>query len=142
PCKPQWMSDEQFAEALAFGNALPGPIATKLAGYVGYHVAGAAGALAGLAGIVAPTAVGMVALYSVFRAYRHVPWIQGMLAGVKPVVAVLLLQVTLDIARTAFPSWPFYLVAFGTAAGVFWLHAHPALLIALGLLVGALFLRG
>src|SRR5690606_17857743 len=51
-----WMTDEQFAEALAFGNALPGPIATKLATYVGFHVAGTPGAVAGVAGIVLPTA--------------------------------------------------------------------------------------
>lgn len=48
---------------------------------------------------------------------------------------------TLDVARTAFPGWPFYLVAAGTAVALFWLQLHPAVLIALGLLVGGLFLR-
>lgn len=136
-----WMTDEQFAEALAFGNALPGPIATKLATYIGFHVAGTAGAIVGTVGMVLPTAVGMLALYGVFSAYRHVSWVQGMLNRVKPVVTVLLLSVTLDVARTAFPGWPFYLVAAGTAVALFWLQLHPAVLIALGLLVGGLFLR-
>jgi len=136
-----WMTDEQFAEALAFGNALPGPIATKLATYVGFHVAGTPGAVAGVAGIVLPTAAAMGVLSGFFNAYRHVPWIQGMLNGVKPVVTILLLSVTLDIARTAFPGWPFYLVAAGAAAGLFWLQVHPALLVAAGLLFGAFFLK-
>jgi len=35
-----WMTLEQFGDVLALGNALPSPIATKLAGYIGYQVAG------------------------------------------------------------------------------------------------------
>ena len=137
----RWMTDEQFAEALAFGNALPGPIATKLASYVGYHVAGTAGAVAGVAGMVLPTALGMVLLYGVFSAYRDVPWIRGMLNGAKPVVTILLLSVTLDVARTAFPEWTYYLLAAGAALGLFWLKIHPAVVIAAGLLVGAVLLK-
>ena len=30
-----WMSDAELLDALAFGNALPGPIAVKLAAHVG-----------------------------------------------------------------------------------------------------------
>lgn len=34
----KWMSDEEFGEILAFANALPGPIATKIAAYLGYRL--------------------------------------------------------------------------------------------------------
>ena len=33
-----WMDDDEFADVLALGNTLPGPIATKMAGYIGYRV--------------------------------------------------------------------------------------------------------
>ncbi|MEI8598274.1 chromate transporter [Vibrio sp. M60_M31a] len=39
-----WMNASQFAEVLALGNALPSPIATKMAGYIGYEVGGTLGA--------------------------------------------------------------------------------------------------
>src|SRR5690625_334651 len=91
----RWLTDAQFAEGLAFGNALPGPIPTTLASCVGYQVAGPLGALSALAGMVAPTAAAMVLLFRVFQAYKDVSRVQSMLAAVKPVVAVLLLQVTL-----------------------------------------------
>ncbi|WMN88503.1 chromate transporter [Vibrio parahaemolyticus] len=39
-----WMNASQFAEVLALGNALPSPIATKMAGYIGYEVGGTIGA--------------------------------------------------------------------------------------------------
>ena len=34
-----WMTIEEFTDALAMGYALPGPIATKMAAYIGYKVA-------------------------------------------------------------------------------------------------------
>jgi len=45
-----WLSTEEFVDALAMGNALPGPIATKMSLYVGYKLAGMPGALAGVQG--------------------------------------------------------------------------------------------
>ena len=39
-----WLTQDEFVDAFAFGNSLPGPIATKIAGYVGYQVAGVGGA--------------------------------------------------------------------------------------------------
>jgi len=33
-----WMDEEEFGDTLALANTLPGPIATKLAGYIGYKV--------------------------------------------------------------------------------------------------------
>src|SRR5690554_3026989 len=132
-----WMSDADFAEALAFGNSLPGPIATKLASFVGYKVAGVSGALAAVAGMVVPTALAMVMLFGVLRSYKDVPWINGAMTAVKPVVAILLLQVTWDVARTAFPSAELYIIAAVAFVATFVLNLHPALIIAVSFLVGA-----
>ena len=32
-----WMTVNEFSEMLAIANSLPGPIATKMAGYIGKH---------------------------------------------------------------------------------------------------------
>lgn len=137
----RWMTDGEFAEALAFGNALPGPIATKLAAFVGYRVAGTTGALAAVLGMVLPTALAMVALYGALSPYKDVPWVKGALTAVKPVVAVLLLQVTWDVARTAFPTGAMYIFAAAALVATFALKLHPALLIAITFIAGALFVR-
>ncbi len=42
-----WMSVSEFSKVLALGNSLPGPIATKMAGYIGFEVGGVAGSLVG-----------------------------------------------------------------------------------------------
>ena len=36
----EWMNSEEFIDALAMGNALPGPIAIKMAAMVGWKVGG------------------------------------------------------------------------------------------------------
>ena len=46
----QWMNVESFMDILAIGNALPGPIATKMSVVIGYDVAGPLGAVAALMG--------------------------------------------------------------------------------------------
>ena len=35
-----WMSLSEFGDVLAIANALPGPIATKMGGYIGYQLGG------------------------------------------------------------------------------------------------------
>lgn len=134
-----WLTDGEFAEALAIGNGLPGPLATKLAAYVGYKTAGLAGAAVGLAAISLPTAVLMVALYRIFISYQDAPRLKGALQAVKPLIVVLLAQVVLDLGRKAFPN----LASFGIAAGAavaLYFDVHPAILVVAALTVGAVFL--
>ncbi len=138
-----WLSREEFLDAFAFGNALPGPIATKLAGYVGYQIAGVAGAAMGLIGITVPTIIAMIALASFYARYREHAAMKRFLKGVRPVVIALLLLVVWDFAPTALgtlPNWRANWELWLLAAVAFFLtirfDVHPALLIVAGGLVG------
>jgi chromate transporter len=143
-----WLTREQFLDAFAFGNTLPGPIVTKLAGYIGYRVAGAAGAAAGLIGITVPTILAMIALATFYRLYQDHPAVTNFLRGVRPVVIALLLVVVWEFTPSALGkppqwlgNWSLWLVAiaaFVLAAGY---GIHPAVLIALGGLLGIILLR-
>jgi chromate transporter len=55
--KTPWVTSTEFADAVAVGNALPGPIAPQVSSYVGYKLAGTPGAIAAAAGTVVPTTV-------------------------------------------------------------------------------------
>jgi len=138
-----WLTPGEFLDAFAFGNALPGPIATKMAGYTGYQVAGWAGAAAALAGIAAPTIVAMVVLFALYRRHRERDVVQRFLYGVRPVVVALLALVVWDFLPTAMApaglrwgSWPLWPLA-GTALLLsLRTRVHPALLIVAGGVVG------
>jgi chromate transporter len=140
-----WLTREAFLDAFAFGNALPGPIATKLAGYVGYHVAGVPGAAVGLLAITAPTILAMLALAGAYARYRERTVVQRFLAGVRPVVVALLALVVWDFAPAALAVAPTPLgnaplLAIALVAVVVSLRRdpHPALLIVVGGLLGLL----
>ena len=138
-----WLTPAEFLDAFAFGNALPGPIATKMAGYTGFQVAGWAGATAALAGITAPTIAAMVLLFALYRRHKDRDVVQRFLYGVRPVVVALLALVVWDFLPTAmnpgglrwgaWPLWPL-------AGAALWLslrtRIHPALLIVVGGAVG------
>jgi chromate transporter len=142
-----WLTREGFLDAFAFGNALPGPIATKIAGYVGYRIAGWPGALAALLGLTLPTIVLMVALAALYAEHREVAWVQAALTGLRPVVIALLILTVVTFAPSALgpsgawgrePLRP--LITLLALAAALWGGVHPGVLIlaggALGLALG------
>lgn len=143
-----WLTQEEFLDAFAFGNALPGPIATKLAGYVGFKVAGWPGAVAGLVGIAVPTMLAMIALAGLYARFRDVGSVEAFLKGVRPVVIALLALVVWQFApkalgapgqmATNWLAWSIAVVAFVASVR---LGIHPAFLIVAGGTVGLLWMR-
>ncbi|RYD01586.1 hypothetical protein N752_28845 [Desulforamulus aquiferis] len=99
----KWLTIEEFTDSLAMGNALPGPIATKMSAYVGYKIAGIAGATSAIIGTVLPTALAMVGLASLYFKYKDAPQMVGALKAVRPVVVALLIQTVWDTGFNSFP---------------------------------------
>ncbi|MCL5116434.1 MAG: chromate transporter [Firmicutes bacterium] len=139
-----WMTNQQFAEMLAVGNALPGPIATKLAATIGYQVGGPVGAVSALVGVVLPSLVLMLGLYRVLLIYRSNPYIAGLIRGVKPIVIVLLLLLIIELIPTSFPKDRWVLPAVFFAGGfvaMYWLKVPAVWVILASMAGGAWFLR-
>jgi len=125
----KWMDDEEFANVLAVANALPGPIATKMAGYIGYRVAGWPGVIAAEIGTIMPTALVVILLGSVIVNYSDSPVLEAMLTAVRPVVVVLIAQTAFDMGKKAFPSKGTWVIALVTILVLYFLPIHPAFLI-------------
>lgn len=136
----QWLTEEQFANALAMGNTLPGPIATKIAAYVGYQVAGWPGAFVALLAAVGPTMLAMIGLATLLTRFRDNPVVAGMIKGVRPVVWTLFVVLVLDYLKFV-GSTPTAVIAAAAFLLVYVLHIHPAIVVALGLIVGAVAFR-
>ncbi|MDY0409076.1 chromate transporter [Virgibacillus soli] len=88
--KFKWMDDEEFSDVLALSNTLPGPINTKMAGYIGWRIAGFWGLINALIATVLPTALLMILLLTVLNAYKDKPWVHGMSQGVLPIAGVMI----------------------------------------------------
>lgn len=99
-----WVTSAEFADAVALGNALPGPVAPQVSAYVGYKLAGVPGAAAAAAGTVLPTTVLMLVMVVAFFAVKDSRPIQAMLRAVRPVIIGLLLWTAYDMASSVFAA--------------------------------------
>lgn len=142
----RWLSNGQFAELLAVGNALPGPIATKMAAAIGWRTAGPGGALAALAGVVVPSLILMIGFYQLLLQWRHNPYVQGLIRGVRPIVLVLLVGLVLDFIPVTFPkvsvaALPALALFVAGFVAIRFLNVSPVLVIVGSMAVGAVLLR-
>ena len=94
-----WMTDEEFADVLSIGNTLPGPIATKMAGYIGYRVGGWLGMLMALMATILPTVVLLIIFLTALSEYKDLDFIEGMTNGVVPIVGVMMAVLTWDFLK-------------------------------------------
>ena len=97
-----WVTPEEFADAVAVGNALPGPVAPQVSAYVGYKLAGVPGAVAAAAGTVLPTTLLMLLMVVYFFKIKDNLTVQSMLRAVRPVVVGLLVWTAYDMAYSVF----------------------------------------
>lgn len=138
-----WMNNQQFGEVLAIANALPSPISTKLAGYIGYEVAGWLGATVGVIASVAPTAIAMILLLGFIHLFRDAPQVKAMTQSVRPVVAVLSGTIAYQFLLGSIEQigWIHTLI-IGVAALLLleWRKVHPALVIAGAMIYGLIIL--
>ncbi len=142
--KYDWMKDEEFAEVLAFANALPGPIATKMAAQIGYQQKGAMGAVLAVLSHILPTSLGIVALFSVMYTLKDSAIIAGMIAAVRPIIAVMLGIIAYEFCvKTYSGLGKVYGLIFGIIAFLLLivLDVHPAIAIVVYLLYGTVHIR-
>lgn len=130
--KYKWMSEDDFGDTLALANTMPGPLATKMAGYIGYRVNGLAGCIIALVASVIPTVLLMIVFLGVLQQYKDLAWVNGMSDAVVPVVGVMLAILTLDFLKKSGDSLGWLRAVIYVAVSVVLmevLNVHPAILI-------------
>lgn len=142
----KWMTAEEFAAALAMGNALPGPIATKMSAYIGYKVLAEAthnstlallGAVSGVLGMVVPSFILMLILGIGFLQFKDYPQVKGALQAVKPVIVGLLAYTAWTVVPQPI-KMDAVIIALLSFVLLVWLDIHPILLIVAATLFGAI----
>jgi len=140
----KWMNNEEFIEIVAIGQSLPGPINTKLSGYIGYRVGGILGLFIAIVAAVLPTAFLMIVLLTTLSHFSDNSWAIGMMRAMVPVVGVMLGVVGwqfLSIAAKGL-GWIITLVhVVIVAALITFVIPHPAIVLA-GLFFWALIGHG
>ena len=97
----QWIDERTFTGALNFCMLLPGPEALQLAIYLGWKLHGVRGGLVAGLGFILPSVLLLFALSVVYVWYGQLPWLEGVLFGLKAAVIALVVQALVRIGRRA-----------------------------------------
>jgi len=90
----RWMTQQEFNEVFAFCQLLPGPNVVNFTVVFGSRSRGRIGALAALAGVLGPPLVIMIMLGALYAQFGQFPAVQGILSGLGPAAAGLIIAVS------------------------------------------------
>lgn len=136
----EWMTTQEFSEVVALGNSLPGPIATKMAGYIGYAEGGLIGAVIALFATIAPSLILMISMMAILLKYKEAPEVKNLTKLIRPVIAVLLGVMTIQFAQESFVGVGIVstlILIVGSYLLLEKVKLHPAFVIVLALVYGA-----
>nr|WP_239016630.1 chromate efflux transporter [Sphingorhabdus pulchriflava] len=134
----QWVSEDEYLQALNLCHLLPGPEAQQLAAWVGWRLHGTLGGLiAGLLFVI-PGASVMLGLSALYVLSMQVGWLQGLFFGIKAAVLAIVVQALLRIAGKALTTPAKRALAVIAFMALFALHIPFPLLILAAALVGAI----
>jgi chromate transporter len=139
--RKQWVSEEEYLQALNLCHLLPGPEAQQLAAWIGWRMHGVWGGLVSGLLFVLPGAAVMLGLSALYVLAMEVSWLQGMFFGIKAAVLAIVAQALLRIAGKALSSPAKKALAVVAFVALFVFHVpFPLLILAAGV-VGAIVLN-
>jgi chromate transporter len=112
----KWMTSEEFNEAYALCNFLPGPNIVNFSVVFGRQVGGTVGALVALLGLLGPPFLLVTLLGLLYAYYGDIPALQRVLAGVAAAAAGLTVSTGLKMAGPLLRQRPGFAHALAMAA--------------------------
>ena len=92
-----WITLTEFTDLITIAQMTPGPIAVNAATFVGIRIAGIAGAIIATFGCIFPSCIIVLFLAWVYRKYKNLAIMQGILSGLRPAVVALIASAGLSI---------------------------------------------
>lgn len=99
--KKQWIKREDFIDALAIAQSLPGVLAVNISILVGNKLRGLKGSLAATLGTILPSFLIILAIAIWFVQVYDNPVIERIFKGIRPAVVALIVSPVLTTAKTA-----------------------------------------
>jgi chromate transporter len=108
----EWFTQEEFSQALAVGQTMPGPLAAQAAMWLGYLQAGARGAFAVAVPFVLPPFLIVTAVAIIYAKYQGLTAVHDVFLGVGPAVLAIIAIAAYKLARkTNGSDWVLWVIA-------------------------------
>ena len=109
--RKQWLTQEEYLDLLGATNLIPGPNSTELAIHIGHRQAGWLGLLVAGVCFILPAVVIVTVIAWFYVKLGDLPETEGILAGIRPVILVILIQALWRLGCTAVKSWTLAVIA-------------------------------
>ena len=96
-----WMTNAEFTDIISIAEMTPGPLGVNIASFVGTRTAGVPGTLTATIAYALPAMVIVMILANVYDRYRSLHGVQGVLKGLRPAVAAMVLSAALKLTGNA-----------------------------------------
>lgn len=134
----KWISQEDFLDALAVTNSLPGPLATNSATYVGYKLAGPMGSLTAVFATALPSFLIILIIALFFSTIRDNVIVQHIFNGIRPAVVGLMFYAVTNLSKFLGFNMFNIAIALGAFIAITFLNIHPFLTIVIAGILGLL----
>ena len=120
----QWLTPQEFEDAIAVCNLLPGPASTQLAIFCAWRLRRRLGALVGGTAFIVPGLIVILALAALFLSKSPPLWVLGAGAGAGAAVPAVAIHAAASLTgpswkrRSQTLRWVMYLIAVMAAAAV------------------------
>ena len=138
--KKNWITNEEFMDAIAIAQASPGSMAVNSSIYVGYKLKGLKGAIACLLGTVIPSFLIILLIATFFYRFRNNEILDKVFLGIRPAIVALILSAVYQLIKNAGLGYDKLLVALATTLIIVFLGVSPIWLILIGA-VGSVFIN-
>ena len=116
----RWLGEQDFIEALALGQSLPGTSAGNAVTYIGFRLRGWRGASVSLAGFILPSMLMMIVLAIFYDRFRALPNTEQLFRGFNAAVVALIAVTAWRMGKhTSSKTWQRILIVLSFAAVVF-----------------------
>lgn len=132
----QWLTEQQFLNALSFCMMLPGPEAMQLATYAGWRLKGTVGGLIAGGLFVLPGAIVIAVLASVYVLAGQLPFVEALFVGIKAAVLAIVLQALIRIAQRALKLDSHRLISLASFVAIFFFAVPFPVIILSAALIG------
>jgi chromate transporter len=127
----RWLTEQDYAETLGLGQALPGPNALNVAIFLGERWRGPAGAIAAPLGLFGGPLCVLILLAVAHDRWGEIPLVKAVLAGTAAAAAGMVIGTALKMVQKLKPALPVVVVGLAAVGGA--LLRVPLPVIVLGL---------
>ena len=96
-----WMTDAEFTDIISISEITPGPLGINIASFVGARTAGIPGTIVATLSYVLPAIAIVMIMARIYFHYRNLKGVQGVLKGLRPAIAAMVLAAAITLSSTA-----------------------------------------